>query len=297
MGPRKALLGLPVGKIIPSHLRSTSSGSAKSKADSGDQYDPRLPGARAAGLPALLPRGRSLAPSGACDRRSLDLQAVAPLPEGGRAPTSPSPSPRPRRSVTGLRMSRPLPLLRPLLHTLIMLKILRGKSALRHNFSEGYGGATRRAEAIQHTQSPQALLIIPAALLMRRRSPVDLYIRVNAWLWKRLPSNLRNTRPMRWYGTILHRLVSRRADRRQFTGTFFFRNRPELELMRRLAGQKPHGATLDIAVLGCSIGAEIYSISSTIVRRNRTNVRMSAVDNSAEVLKVAQEAAYTISNL
>ena len=129
---------------------------------------------------------------------------------------------------------------------------------------------------------------------MRKRSPVNLYIRVNTWLWKLLPSNLRNTRPMRWYGTILHRLVSRRADRRQFTGTFFFRNRPELELMRRLAGQKPHGSTLNIAVLGCSVGAEIYSILSTIrAARPDLNVRMSAVDNSAEVLKVAQEAVYT----
>jgi hypothetical protein len=37
------------------------------------------------------------------------------------------------------------------------------------------------------------------------------------------------------YGTILHKIVCRRADRRLFTGTFFFRNRPQLELIRRLA--------------------------------------------------------------
>src|SRR5262249_15332388 len=103
-----------------------------------------------------------------------------------------------------------------------------------------------------------------------------------------------NTRPMRWYGTILHRLVSRRADRRQFTGTFFLRNRPQLELMRRLAGQKPQGSTFNIAVLGCSIGAEIYSILLTIrTARPDLNVRVSAVDNSAEVLRVAKEATYT----
>ena len=95
----------------------------------------------------------------------------------------------------------------------------------------------------------------------------------------------------------MHRLVSRRADRRQFIGTFFFRNRPEL-VMRRLAGQKPHGSSLNIAVLGCSIGAEIYSISSTIrAARPDLNVRMSAVDNSAEVLKVAKKAVYTINSL
>lgn len=133
-----------------------------------------------------------------------------------------------------------------------------------------------------------------AAFLMRRRSPVGLYMRLNTWLWKRLPSKLRDTKLMRGYGTILNKLVRRRADRRQFTGTFFFRNRPQLELMRRLIGRKPGGATLNIAIIGCSIGAEIYSILSTIrAARPDLNVSVCAVDNSAEVLKVAKEAVYT----
>jgi chemotaxis methyl-accepting protein methylase len=92
----------------------------------------------------------------------------------------------------------------------------------------------------------------------------------------------------------LHKLVCRRAERRQFTGTFFFRNRLELELMRRLTGRKPGGSTLNIAILGCSIGAEIYSILSTIrAARPDLNVSVCAVDNSAEVLNVAKEAVYT----
>lgn len=133
-----------------------------------------------------------------------------------------------------------------------------------------------------------------AKLLLRRRSPANFYIRLNTWLWKRLPAELRNTMPMRWYGTILHKLVSRRANRRQFTGTFFLRNRPTLELMRRVTGTKPQGSTLTIAVLGCSIGAEVYSILWTIrSARPDLSVRLSAVDNSAEVLKIAEEATYT----
>jgi|SRR6516165_766596 len=134
-----------------------------------------------------------------------------------------------------------------------------------------------------------------AELLMQRRSPVNLYIRLNSWLWKRLPTKLRNTMPLRWYGTSLHKLICRRADRRQFTGTFFLRNRPALELMGRLAGQKINGSTLNVAVLGCSIGAEIYSILSVIrSARPDLKVRLCAVDNSAEVLKVAKEAFYSI---
>jgi len=93
----------------------------------------------------------------------------------------------------------------------------------------------------------------------------------------------------------LHKLICRRADRRQFTGTFFLRNRPALELMGRLAGQKINGSTLNVAVLGCSIGAEIYSILSVIrSARPDLKVRLCAVDNSAEVLKVAKEAFYSI---
>jgi chemotaxis methyl-accepting protein methylase len=64
--------------------------------------------------------------------------------------------------------------------------------------------------------------------------------------------------------------------------------------MLRLTGRKPVGSTLNIAVLGCSIGAEVYSILSTIrVARPDLIVSVSAVDNSAEVLKVAREAVYT----
>src|SRR5215470_8608198 len=125
-------------------------------------------------------------------------------------------------------------------------------------------------------------------LLILTRSPVNLFLRVNMALWRRLPPKLREMKPMRSYGTILHRLVCRHASRTQATDTFFFRNRPELELMRRLARRKPEGSTLNIAVLGCSIGAEVYSILYTIRRaRPNLNVRLCAVDNSSEVLKVA----------
>lgn len=133
-----------------------------------------------------------------------------------------------------------------------------------------------------------------AASLMRRRSLFGVYIRLNTWLWRRLPPKLRETKLMHGYGAILHKVVCRRADRRQFTATFFLRNRPQLELMRRLIGRKPRGATLNVAILGCSIGAEIYSILSTIrAARPDLNVSACAVDNSAEVLNVAKEAVYT----
>ena len=54
-------------------------------------------------------------------------------------------------------------------------------------------------------------------------SPMSLYLRVNQAAWKRLPAALRDTRIARWYGGVLHKLVCRRANRRQFFGTFFLR--------------------------------------------------------------------------
>src|SRR5262245_11201260 len=123
---------------------------------------------------------------------------------------------------------------------------------------------------------------------------VHLYLRLNKSAWKCLPSAVRNSAPVLWYGTILHGLVCRYAERRQFCGTFFLRNRPELELIRRLVSAKPEGSVLRIAVLGCSVGAEVYSILWTIrSARPDMKVYMCAVDNAAEVLNLAAMAIYT----
>jgi len=77
--------------------------------------------------------------------------------------------------------------------------------------------------------------------------PVNFYLRLNQRIWNRLYSLIRS------YGVWLHTLVCLRARRHQYVGTFFLRNRPALELIRRLGEQKSHGATLRIVVLGCSI--------------------------------------------
>jgi hypothetical protein len=89
-------------------------------------------------------------------------------------------------------------------------------------------------------------------------------------------------------------LICLRARRQQYFGTFFVRNRPALELIQRLGRQKAHGATLSIAVLGCSIGAEVYSILF-VIRKERPDlkVNMHAVDISEEILDFAQRGVYS----
>jgi chemotaxis protein methyltransferase CheR len=125
------------------------------------------------------------------------------------------------------------------------------------------------------------------------KSPASFYLRLNKRMWERLPSRVRNLYPVRSYGAWMHTLVCLRARRQQFFGTFFLRNRPALELMRRLADQKANGSTLRIAVLGCRIGAEVYSILWTIrSARPDLNVLLDAVDVSKEILNFAEKGIY-----
>ena len=76
-------------------------------------------------------------------------------------------------------------------------------------------------------------------------------------------------------------------------GTHFLRNRPALELMRRLVQEKEEGARLRIAVLGCSIGVEVYSILWTL-RSSRPDLELDldAVDISPDVLRIAERGVY-----
>lgn len=129
---------------------------------------------------------------------------------------------------------------------------------------------------------------------MAGKSLLGLYLRVNRAIWNRLPPAVRNSAAAYWYGTLLHRLVRYRSERRQYVGTFFLRNRPQLEQVRRLAAARPRGSEMRIAVLGCSIGAEVYSVLWTIrSARPDLRVRTSAVDTSAEVLEVAAKGIYS----
>ena len=113
-------------------------------------------------------------------------------------------------------------------------------------------------------------------------------------MWEHLPSRVRDLYPVRSYMAWLHTLVCLSARRQQFFGTFFLRNRPALELMCRLAREKDHGSTLRIAVLGCSIGAEVYSILWTIrSARPDLKVLLDAVDISREILSFAEKGIYT----
>jgi chemotaxis methyl-accepting protein methylase len=120
------------------------------------------------------------------------------------------------------------------------------------------------------------------------------YLSVTKRIWNLLPASVRRLAPVRLYGRHLHALVGRFAERAQSHGTFFFRNRPELELMRRLVNQKLPGSRLDITVLACSKGAEVYSFVWAI-RSTRPDliVNAKAVDISQQILEFAERGIYS----
>jgi SAM-dependent methyltransferase len=121
------------------------------------------------------------------------------------------------------------------------------------------------------------------------------FLHFNEWVWNRLPSSLRTLRPVSYYGAFLHSLVRLRADRTQYHGTFFLRNRPELELIRALSNQRAEGSPLRITILACSNGAEVYSIVWTI-RSARPDLKLDvhAIDISNEILEIAKRGAYSL---
>jgi chemotaxis methyl-accepting protein methylase len=126
-----------------------------------------------------------------------------------------------------------------------------------------------------------------------RRAVERAFLELNSRVWRWLPARTRGLHAVQAYGRWLHALVSRNADREMYVGTLFLRNRPALELMRRLIATRPQGSTLRLAVLGCSVGAEVYSILWTL-RRSRPDltILVDAMDISPEVLAIAQGGVY-----
>jgi len=122
----------------------------------------------------------------------------------------------------------------------------------------------------------------------------EVYLFQMKRIWKHLPESIRRLAVGQMYGRHLHARVRLHAERKQYFGTFFLRNRAELELMRRILDRKPRNSSLQMAVLACSKGAEVYSVVWTI-RAARPDLRlnMRAVDISQEVLQFAEKGVYS----
>jgi chemotaxis methyl-accepting protein methylase len=123
------------------------------------------------------------------------------------------------------------------------------------------------------------------------------YRSMTIWIWNRLPAGLTFWRPIRVFGVHLQTLIQLRTARSQSVGTFFFRNRPEQDLLVRLLGQMRQGPTMDLTVLGCSKGPEVYSISYAIrCAPTDINVSIRALDISKDILEFAEAGVYSLTS-
>ena len=123
------------------------------------------------------------------------------------------------------------------------------------------------------------------------------YFLVNVWIWTHLPNSLKGSHLGWTYGAHVLKLIQLRSARRQYTGTFFFRNRPEIELLIRLLDRIGGTSGVDLTILGCSKGAEVYSFSYAVrSARPELQLRIRAVDIDADVVQFAQGGVYYLGN-
>jgi hypothetical protein len=120
---------------------------------------------------------------------------------------------------------------------------------------------------------PQSVLARMSRIRVLRKFVGRPFLLMSEWIWSRLLSSFTTARPVLIYGNFIHSLVKLQAARSQYHGTYFLRNRPELELIRALSNRRPQNSTLSITVLACSNGAEVYSILWTI-RSERPDLKL-----------------------
>lgn len=126
------------------------------------------------------------------------------------------------------------------------------------------------------------------------RSPVRTFLRLNQKVWDKLPAALTLRQPIRCYGRLLNLMAQTMTNRQQAFTTYFLRNRAELKLISRLLDGTPGGATIRVAVLGCSTGPEAYSVAWKI-RSARPDLKLvlHAADISGQAIECARQGIYS----
>jgi chemotaxis methyl-accepting protein methylase len=129
------------------------------------------------------------------------------------------------------------------------------------------------------------------------RKYIGVRLSASRQIWNRLPKHFQRSFLGQAYGHHLHALVRRYEERNQSHATWFLRNRSELELMRHIIKEIAVGSRLNICVLACSRGAEVYSILWAI-RPLRPDLKITtyAVDISQEIIDFAKEGVYSRRN-
>jgi chemotaxis protein methyltransferase CheR len=117
-------------------------------------------------------------------------------------------------------------------------------------------------------------------------------------LWQRFPGGLQERPSAKYINGWIHSLSRKFSSRKQShmapTTTRFRRYPPLLLTITELINSLPHGNTVRLCVMGCSTGAELYSVLWA-VRKARTDLKFLGigVDLSAPAVEKAKAARYS----
>jgi len=115
------------------------------------------------------------------------------------------------------------------------------------------------AVAEKSKEYPAKILHKGVSWATRSWKPHDLGDRAVEMFWNSLPQPVRLWKPTRALGRRIHQRACRIQARGGACYTRFFRNMPQLELVRDLVLEMPAQVPVKIASVGCSTGAELYS--------------------------------------
>ena len=141
----------------------------------------------------------------------------------------------------------------------------------------------------------RAVEILRNRIPWARRSwkPQALADRAIETFWNGLPPQVQTWRVTQALGRRIHRRACRVQSRGGGCYTRFFRNLPQLELLRDLMLERPRGVPVKIVSLGCSTGAELYS-AVWLIRSARPEGEVQAlgIDSSEACIQAATRGVY-----
>jgi len=144
------------------------------------------------------------------------------------------------------------------------------------------------AEASRHYPARVLELVRNRRPRIRFWKPPAFADRAIAIFWNALPPQIRSGRFARALGRGIHRRARRVQARGGGCFTRFFRNVPQLELIRDLVLERSPGVPVKIVSLGCSTGADLFSILWLIrSARPKQNVQALGIDTSEECIQAA----------
>lgn len=112
-------------------------------------------------------------------------------------------------------------------------------------------------------------------------------------MWDTMPASVARTPVMNKTGRFIYRRFTRNTGKIQSHFTRFMRNPPLLDALRQIAGIGSLLGDLKVASIGCSTGAELYSVMYTLRGAMPGRKIMGfGSDLSSEVVKVAEMGLY-----